>query len=69
MEFKEILVLIAVGFRAVLILFGSVDLFRGFVYDNAYRASRGDDWVTVGLVVYMVELVMYAYLRHKGRFG
>ena len=66
---KDVWIFFVFGIPAVLILFGLVDLFAGAVYDVAYRTSRGYDFVTAGIIVLAVELVIYVYLRYRGRLG
>jgi tetrahydromethanopterin S-methyltransferase subunit E len=66
---KDVWIFFVFGIPVILILFGLVDLFAGVIYDVAYRTSRGYDFVTAGIIVFAVELVMYAYLRYRGRLG
>ncbi len=66
---RDVWVFFVFGVPAVLILFGLIDLFVGYVNDVGYRTSRGSDFVTAGIVVAAVELLIYAYLRYRGRLG
>jgi hypothetical protein len=68
---RDVWIFFVIGIPAVLFLFGLVSVFVGTMvggYD-AYRTSRGYDYITLGIIVFAVELAIYAYLRSRGRVG
>ena len=66
---KDVWIFFVAGVPAILILFGLVELLAGYYYNVEYRISNGYDFVTAGIIVLIVELAIYVYLRHRGRVG
>jgi len=61
--YKVVIVILALGIPAVLILFGLISQLTGFL--NPQGMMNGYIYITSGVVIYIVELGVYIYLKNR----
>ncbi len=66
---KLLIIVAALLIPAILILFGLISELNGVTYDFGIGTVRGFHYVAIGVGLYVVESIVYSYLRSTGRLN
>ena len=64
---KIVAIILILGIPALLIFFGVVDEIRGERFDITSAIFSGYGYSLIGIAIYVVELIVYGYLRRIGK--